>query len=130
MPDKPPTANQITAELLLKIPRAIPNVWVWRNNRIDAKAVGRNGKMRHVSAGINGQGDLSGMATIDMFTSTGARKKVAVRVELEVKSHNDHIRLSQEAFGGKVKSMGGIYLIVSDPEQGIADLREELCQLS
>lgn len=86
--------------------------------------------MRRISAGIDGQGDLSGMATVHMSTSAGVQKRVAVRVELEVKSHNDRIRLSQEAFGGKVKSMGGIYLIVSSADQGIKSLREELCLLA
>lgn len=120
----PPTANEITTELLLRVSKELPDVWLWRNNRFIGKAVGAGGKVRHVSAGIDGQGDLSGLATV-----TANNKKIAVRVELEVKTHNDRVRPTQEAFGRKIQRMGGIYFVVRDVDEAIQEMKDRLCQL-
>lgn len=55
-------ANEITAALLIRIPEDFPQLRVWRNNRIKAMVIGRGGRMRMVNAGVNGQGDISGIA--------------------------------------------------------------------
>ncbi len=123
------SANQITAELLLRIQKEFgEDQWVWRNNRITAKAIGRGGATRHVSAGIDGQGDITGMAAVDVMTMKGIRKRVSIRMEIEVKSHNDRIRPTQEAFAARCSRMGAFYLVVSDVDRGIRDIREWLCQ--
>lgn len=101
--NKPPTANQITAELLIRLPKEFPNVKVWRSNRIDAMAVGKGGKLRRVSAGINGQGDLTGIAPNGK------------RIELEVKADyahgRDKISAAQEAFCAMILGCNGIYIL-------------------
>ena len=64
-PDKPRvSANKLTADLLIEIPKTYPQVRIWRSNRLNAMAVGRGGKLRRVSAGVDGQGDISGIATV------------------------------------------------------------------
>lgn len=115
MTPKPMTANQITAALLIEIPKRLSNVCVWRNNRIDAMAVGRNGVQRRVSAGIDGQGDISGIA------GTSGR-----RVELEVKAGKDRMRPSQLSFRAMIERHGGVYIVAHDVEQCIRDLAVEV----
>ena len=108
---KPMTANQITAALLVEIPKMFPQVRVWRSNRIDAMAVGRGGQLRRVSAGIDGQGDLSGIA--------GPR---GVRVEVEVKAGKDRMRPSQISFKAMIVGAGGIYVVAHDVEGCLKEL--------
>ena len=108
---KPPTANQITAALLVEIPKRFPQVRVWRSNRIDAMAVGRGGALRRVSAGIDGQGDLSGIA--------GPSGR---RVEIEVKAGRDKMRPSQHSFKAMIVGAGGIYVVARDVEGGLKEL--------
>lgn len=101
----PPTANQITTELLLRVSQELPGIWLWRNNRFVGKAVGAGGKIRHVSAGIDGQGDLSGMAA-----PSGRR------IEAEIKAGyamgRDRQSTVQEAFQRRIEDMGGVYILV------------------
>jgi hypothetical protein len=103
-------ANQITADLLIEIPRRFPNITVWRSNRVDAMAVGRGGKMRRVSAGIDGQGDITGI---------GPQGR---RLEIEVKSGRDKMRLSQHAFRAMILGAGGVYIVARDVETTLAEL--------
>lgn len=104
-PTTPPTANEITTELLLRVSRELPDVWLWRNNRFVGEAVGSCGKKRHVSAGIDGQGDLSGVI--------GPNGR---RIELEIKAEyaNGRDRQSpvQQAFQKRMQAMGAVYLLV------------------
>lgn len=102
---KPPTANEITAELLLRVAREVPYVWLYRNNRVNAKAIGKGGRLRHVSAGIDGQGDLSGL-----IAPTGRRLEVEVKAEYS--KGRDRQSPVQEAFQNRIESMGGVYLLV------------------
>lgn len=103
-PVKPPTANQITAELLIRIPKELPNVKIWRSNRIDAMAVGTGGKLRRVSAGINGQGDLTGIAPNG--------KRIELEVKADYANGSDRLSPAQEAFCAMILGANGIYLIV------------------
>lgn len=68
-------------------------------------AAGKGGQLRRVSAGIDGQGDLSGLM------GPGGR-----RVEVEIKAEYVHGRdrqsAVQEAFQRRIETLGGIYLLV------------------
>lgn len=121
------TANQITADLLIEIPKRF-DATVWRNNRIDAMAVGRGGKTRRVSAGINGQGDITGIATINVVTPGGAALPAGLRVEIEVKAGKDRMRPSQMAFGFMVTSRGGMYIVAHDVDGALQEFGEFLCR--
>jgi hypothetical protein len=105
------SANPLTAALLIEIPKRFPETRVWRNNRIDVMATGRGGNMRRVQAGIDGQGDLSGI-----IGPTGTR------LEIEVKAGNDRQSDKQRAFQAMIERAGGVYLIARDLEQCIRDL--------
>lgn len=108
-------ANKLTAELLIEIPKQVLNIRIWRNNRVDATLPGRNGILRRVQAGINGQGDISGIAG-----PTG------VRVEIEVKAGKDRMSDIQKAFAEMILSHGGIYIVARSVEGCIAELRLRL----
>lgn len=132
MVSKPPTANEITAELLLKVPREIPRVWIYRNNRIDADVPMGGGRKRHVSAGINGQGDLSGVIGPHpdcicwehppvygiTFMCPAPTHLRGVRIEGEVKAKyakgKDVQSPVQQAFQAKIESMGATYRLIDN----------------
>ncbi len=129
-PDKPPTANQITDELIKRIGAEMPRVWIYRNNRLNANATGRGGKNIRLSAGIDGQGDLT--ATIAAHEACVCEKQPPIygrmfmcpapyhlrgqRWDLEVKASygrgRDRQSPIQEAFELKLKKHGGEYLLV------------------
>lgn len=100
----PPTANEITTELLLRASQELPDVWLWRNNRFVGEAVGAGGKTRYVSAGINGQGDLSGILA-------PAGRRIEIEIKAEYGRGRDTQSMVQQAFQKRVKSMGGVYLL-------------------
>lgn len=102
------TANELTSKLLIEIPKRFPSVRVWRNNRVDAMVAGRGGKMRRVSAGIDGQADISGI-----MGPSGRR------LEIEVKVGRDQMRHSQAAFELMIQSHGGVYLVARDTPDGV-----------
>lgn len=108
-------ANEITANLLIKIPERFPNIRVWRNNRVKAMAVGRGGKMRMISAGIDGQGDVSGLVG-----PTGRR------LEVEVKAGDDKLNEDQIKFRKMILALGGIYVEARSAEGGLQLLEESL----
>jgi hypothetical protein len=111
------TANEITAQLLIEIPRRFNgSVIVWRNNRIKAMAKGRGGTMRMVSAGVDGQADLSGIAG-----------PVGRRLEIEVKAGKDQLSVEQIHFGQMIRKLGGIYLVARQVDETLAALEKELC---
>ncbi len=117
------TANQITAELLIEIPKRFSNIRVWRNNRVEAMVTGRGGRLRRVSAGIDGQGDVTGIIRVEY----GGRL-FGVRYEGEIKTANDRQRLSQKSFQLMLENCGGLYSLVTDVDQGLKDIEEFLCQ--
>ena len=99
------TANQITAELLIRIPERFPNIRVWRNNRVDAMAIGKGGKPRRIQAGIDGQADISGIIG-----------PWGVRLEIEVKAGKDRLRESQLSFAEMIMKHGGAWCVCEDVE--------------
>jgi hypothetical protein len=117
------TANQITAELLLRIPERLPSVRVWRSNRIKAKAVGRGGRMRMVNAGIDGQADITGIARVRYG---GLSKMAGVRLELEVKAGRDAQSEVQKNFQKMIEDLGGIYLLARDVDRALEELNRRL----
>ena len=122
------TANQITADLLLAIPKRFGDrIWLYRNNRLVADAIGKGGKTRKVSAGIDGQADLSGTLSVEMRTRSGEPRIVCIRCEVEVKAdcangRRDELSVKQHAFRAKILKAGGVYITVRDVETGLAEL--------
>lgn len=115
---KPPTANQITAALLIEIPKRFPGrIWVYRNNRLEADAIGKGGRTRHVSAGINGQGDLSGVVTVEH-----AGRKFGLRLEVEIKAGRDRMSPVQMAFQSMILGMGSVYILARDVDECLLEL--------
>ncbi len=104
-------ANDITARLLIEIPKRFPGARVWRNNRVDAMVPGRGGKLRRVMAGIDGQADITGILPPN-----------GVRCEIEVKAEKDRQSVKQKAFEVMITQTGGIYLIARSVEQCLDDL--------
>lgn len=130
MPDKPPTANEITDEMIRRISQELPRIWIYRSNRLNAPAIGRGGKKIRLSAGIDGQGDLTAVigrhpdcecesrppVTGEIFTCPAPYHLRGQRYDLEVKadytSGRDRQSPIQEAFEIKLKFHGGEYLLV------------------
>ena len=108
-PPAPPSANQITAELLIEIPKLWPQVRVWRANVLAGK-IGD----RFVRAGVKGQGDLSGIGP------------KGIRIELEIKAKRDRMRPEQIAFRDMILRAGGIYIEARSVEQALRDLDFEI----
>lgn len=115
------TANKMTALLEDLLPKKFP-IWVWRNNRLNAPVIGRGGKIRRVNAGIDGQGDITGILTVEH-----AGRFFGVRIEIEVKAGTDRQSAKQKSFEHRLKKMGGCYIIARSVEQCIADVRAFLC---
>lgn len=111
------TANFLTQEFLLLASREWPDAMLWRNNRIKAKALGRDGHLRMIEAGIDGQADITGCIPVAVNG-----RKIGVRVEIEIKAGRDKQRDTQVTFEHAIKRAGGIYLIVHDAAKGVACL--------
>jgi hypothetical protein len=111
-------ANNLTAALLIEIPKQVHGVRLWRNNRVSAMALGRGGKMRKIDAGIDGQADISGIAAVPMQRLNS----VGIRLEIEVKAGRDKQREAQINFQEMILKHGGIYLIARDLEVTISQL--------
>jgi hypothetical protein len=128
--NRPPNANEITTELLKRVQQELPRVWLYRNNRVNARAIGKGGRTRHVSAGIDGQGDLSGLVSAhpdcicegcppkygEVFLCKAPIHLRGRRIECEIKAEYSHGRDRQspvqEAIEVKITSGGGIYLLI------------------
>jgi hypothetical protein len=108
-------ANAITAGLLIEIPKRYARIRVWRNNRVKAMAIGRGGKQRMISAGVDGQADLTGIC------GPFGRK-----IEVEIKAGKDQLSEAQRSFRSMILSHGGIYVVARSVEEGIAALEEQL----
>lgn len=119
------TANLITQDFLLYASREWPDATFWRNNRIKAKALGRDGHLRVIEAGIDGQADITGCVPV-----TVGGRRIGVRVEVEVKSGRDQQRTTQITFEHAIKRAGGIYLIIHDAAKGVACLNLLLMDLT
>jgi hypothetical protein len=103
--------NDLTNRIILAVESRFPGSRVWRQNRVEAMALGR-GKPRHVSAGIDGQGDITGV-----LAPSGRR------IEIEVKAGKDRQSDSQKAFERMIRQAGGIYVLARSVEQCLADIK-------
>lgn len=114
-------ANDITARLLIEIPKRFPGARVWRNNRVDVMVAGRGGKPRRVMAGIDGQADITGVWPVAV-PSKPFDRLVGFRLEIEVKAGRDKQSAEQVAFQEMVKKAGGLYLVARSVEQCLEEL--------
>lgn len=92
---KPPTANQITAELLIRLPRELPNVWAWRNNTGAVKI-----DKRFIRFGLPGAPDV-------LLVGPGGRL-----LGLEIKGPGDKQSIAQESWCARLRAAGGVYILV------------------
>lgn len=107
------TANSLTSDILAAITERRLGV-AWRNNRIDAMAAGRNGRLRRVQAGINGQADITGILPDGR------------RLEIEVKVGRDKQSDAQVAFQRMIESHGGVYVVALDLEECLAHIESRV----
>ena len=132
----PDSANKITAEILIKVSRELPNVRLWRQNAgmglplayvHQASAALLKGnipaamaalKQRPFRAGVTGTADLSGIA--------GPNGR---RVECEIKAGGDRQQHEQVSFQAMIEGLGGIYIIARSADQCVADLKKRLAEL-
>jgi hypothetical protein len=103
----PESANQMTANLLVQIPKRFPQVRVWRQN----SGALRDTTGRVVRYGIVGGGDLSGIIG-----------PAGTRLEVEVKAGHDKMSLQQKVFKSMIERAGGVYLLCTDVETTLRDL--------
>lgn len=106
------TSNDLTNDVIKAISREFPQVVVWRNNRFIGKAIGKDGKERHVSAGVDGQGDISGIIG-----------PAGLRLEIEIKVGRDRIRPTQIGFRAMIRRHGGVYIEARDVQGVLGELR-------
>ena len=118
------TANEITAQLLIRIPQRFPQIRCWRSNtgvaigldsvkaalsclaRGDIAGARNYLNRRPISFGVPGSSDISGVV--------GPDGRV---LAIEVKAGNDKIRPAQLAWSGMILSHGGIFIVARDVEQ-------------
>jgi hypothetical protein len=117
MSSNPMTANELTAELLIQIPKRFPQARVWRNNRVDAWVQNKEGPRRRIKAGIDGQGDITGIFPVQVGTILAGW-----RLEIEVKIGKDCQSVQQKAFQQAMEKAGGIYIVARSVEQSLEDL--------
>lgn len=94
MQDKPPTANQITAELLIRLPKEFPGSFSWRNNTGAVKL-----DNRFVRFGLKGAPDILAVVKGTLFG-------------LEIKGPGDFQTVAQESWAHALNTAGGKYFLV------------------
>lgn len=103
--------NNVTAALLIGIPERLRDVRVWRNNRFVGLAIGKDGRERLVSAGVNGQADISGIVG-----------PWGIRLEVEVKVGKDKQNEDQKNFQAMIERLGGIYVVARNATEGLGQV--------
>ncbi len=115
---KPPTANQITAELLIRLPKEFPNSFSWRNNTGAVKL-----DTRFVRFGLKGAPDVLAVIRGRLYG-------------IEIKGPGDKQSVEQESWAHALETAGGKYLLVDHiawlngkPDiSATLDRLKELCQ--
>lgn len=110
-------ANAITAGLLEELPKRYRFMRVWRNNRVKTMAIGRGGQPRMISAGVDGQADISGILAVP--TPGGL---IGIRLEIEVKAGKDKQSDAQKNFQRMIEGFGGIYILARGVDSALADI--------
>lgn len=125
---KPPTANQITADLLLKIARRFPDSMAWRNN------TGRGIGWSQIKSAIgclhrrDTEGALKFLVRPMSFGLVGSADLLVVLsrngrlVGIEVKAEGDAQRIEQIAWQRRLEALGGGYIIASEVDATLAEL--------
>lgn len=121
-------ANRITSDLLDEIPKRFPKIRVWRANVVKAMVIGAGGKPRMIQAGLEGQGDISGILGILAEGLTGERR-IGIRIEVEVKAGKDRLRPEQIAFRNMILAHGGIYVEARSVADGLEKLDKAIAML-
>ncbi len=109
------TANEITARLLVEIPKRFPGARAWRSNVLAA----RTRDNRVVRAGLPGQADITGIVAVRMLAQ---ERPVGVRLEIEVKAGRDRLSEQQESFRRMIAERGGIHIVAHDVEVALEKL--------
>lgn len=109
VPENTMTANQITAALLIEIPRRY-DARVWRQQSIVARYADRT-----VTAVPAGASDISGI-----LGPTGRR------IEIEVKAKKDRMRGQQPRWRDMIRAHGGIHIVARSVEQALEELEREV----
>lgn len=135
----PPSANAITAGLLIEIPKRFPGMRVWRRNVgvfVGMETVTKAIQLllagavpaaiallrsRPVRTGQNGEPDIDGIAPIQRDGLLWG-----VRIGIEVKAGRDTMREEQINFGAMLTRAGGIHIIARSVEQALVDLEKQL----
>ena len=86
----------------------------WRQNTAGLTAPGRGGAPRLIEAGLWGQADYVGIARPGRW------------VALEAKRPGGKPSAQQACYRDIVEAMGGLYLLIDDPEAGVRQLADEL----
>ena len=144
MPKNSDSANKITADILLRVSEELPNVILWRQNagmglplayvkaalgclrRGDVPGAIKALSSRPFRAGVTGTADLSGIALIEAVE--WEHGTYGIRVEVEVKTENDRQNEDQKRFQSMILAHAGIYLIATDADQCVTDLRARLAE--
>lgn len=125
----PLTANDLTARLLIEIPKRFSGARVWRRNV--GKAIGMHDvhgavkllgagqikaaiqllQRRPIAFGVPGEPDLDGI-----LPPSGTR------LGIEVKVGKDRLSDEQTAFGVMLRNAGGIWIVARSVEQALAEL--------
>jgi hypothetical protein len=135
------TANELTAALLIEIPKRFQQCRVWRQNTgagigmstvKQAIALIRSGQYtaainllanRPIKWGIEGCADISGICRRTVY-SQPYDVTFGMRLEIEVKVGRDKQSDEQKGFQSMIESLGGIYIIARDVEGCLASLQE------
>lgn len=115
-------ATALTNEILIAIGKRFPQIKLWRNSRVNAMAMGAGGKMRRISAGIDGQADLSGI----IGQSTGGTDLGGRRIEVEIKAGADRMRPSQLSFKAMILRHNGVFIEARSVDQCLTDIESAL----
>lgn len=137
-------ANDITARLLIDIPKRFPGARVWRQNTgggigmstvKQAVALLQCNRIsdaitlllsRPIKWGIKGCGDITGIFQVARWVvierGTRLNGVSGLRLEIEVKADKDQQSDEQKAFGVMIANNGGIHIVARSVEQCLEDL--------
>lgn len=123
-PIKPPTANEITAELLIQIPKTVPGALCWRQNA--GKGIGW-GQVKAIRACLM-RGDCKGAlkflsrpmsfglpGSADVVILAGPPLRFIgceIKADYDDRNRGDVQSPVQEAWAARVRSLGGEYFLV------------------
>lgn len=120
-------ANNMTAALLIEIPKRMPRCRVWRQNTGMGVPIA---SVRRAAACIHSgdiKGALSALSYTNRFGIVGGGDVSGImnggrRMEIEVKAGKDKQSDEQKAFQSMICSLGGIYLVCRSVDVTLAEL--------